>query len=328
MERGATVKAIVVPALGGPENLVLDDLAEPVAGPGELLVDVTAAGVNYVDIYHRRGLYNATLPFVPGREGAGTVSAIGEGVDGFQIGDRVGWADVPGSYAEMHVIPARRAVPIPDGIDSRTVAAVLLQGLTAHYLATDTFPLQQGSKCLIHAGAGGVGLLLTQIAKMLGAEVYTTVGSAEKAELSREAGSDHVIVYTHTDFKDQVEEMAGPKPLDVIYDGVGSDTFLNGLDLLRPRGMMVTFGNASGPPPEIAPLLLSQKGSLFLTRPTMEHYLQTRDELLSRCSDLFSWVQSGEVEVRIGHEYPLADAADAHRALEGRQTTGKVLLLP
>jgi NADPH:quinone reductase len=322
------VKAIVVQALGGPENLVLDDLAEPVAGPGELLVDVTAAGVNYVDIYHRRGLYDATLPFVPGREGAGTVSAVGEGVEGFRIGERVGWADVRGSYAELHVIPAGRAVPIPDELDSRTVAAVLLQGLTAHYLATDTFPLRQGSKCLIHAGAGGVGLLLTQIAKMLGAEVFTTVGSAEKAELSREAGSDHVIVYTQTDFKDQVEEMAGPKPLDVVYDGVGSDTFMNGLDLLRPRGMMVTFGNASGPAPEIAPLLLSQKGSLFLTRPTMEHYLQTRDELLSRCSDLFSWVQSGEVDVRIGHEYPLADAADAHRALEGRQTTGKVLLLP
>jgi NADPH2:quinone reductase len=322
------MKAIVVPALGGPENLVLDDLAEPVAGPGELLVDVTAAGVNYVDIYHRRGLYDATLPFIPGREGAGSVSAVGEGVEGFRIGDRVGWADVRGSYAELHVIPARRAVPIPDDLESRTVAAVLLQGLTAHYLATDTFPLRQGSKCLIHAGAGGVGLLLTQIAKMLGAEVFTTVGSADKAELSREAGSDHVIVYTRTDFKDQVEEMAGPKPLDVVYDGVGSDTFMNGLDLLRPRGMMVTFGNASGPAPEIAPLLLSQKGSLFLTRPTMEHYLQTRDELLSRCSDLFSWVQSGEVEVRIGHEYPLADAADAHRALEGRQTTGKVLLLP
>jgi len=328
MERGATVKAIVVPALGGPENLVLDDLAEPVAGPGELLVDVTAAGVNYVDIYHRRGLYDATLPFIPGREGAGTVSAVGEGVEGFGIGDTVGWADVRGSYAERLVMPARRAVPIPDDLDSRTVAAVLLQGLTAHYLATDTFPLRQGSKCLIHAGAGGVGLLLTQIAKMHGAEVFTTVGSAEKAELSREAGSDHVIVYTQTDFKDGVEEIAGPKPLDVVYDGVGSDTFMSGLDLLRPRGMMVTFGNASGPPPEIAPLLLSQKGSLFLTRPTMEHYLQTRDELLSRCTDLFSWVQSGEVEVRIGHEYPLADAADAHRALEGRQTTGKVLLLP
>ncbi len=322
------MKAIVVPALGGPENLVLDDLAEPVAGPGQLLVEVGAAGVNYVDIYHRRGLYDAALPFIPGMEGAGTVSAVGEGVDGFQTGDRVAWANVRGSYAERHVIPADRAVPIPEGIDSKTVAAVLLQGLTAHYLATDTFPLRKGSKCLIHAGAGGVGHLLTQIAKMRGAEVFTTVGSSEKAELSREAGSNHVIVYSRTDFKDQVEEIAGPNSLDVVYDGVGADTFMDGLDLLRPRGMMVTFGNASGPVPEIAPLLLSQKGSLFLTRPTMADYLQTRDELLSRCNDLFSWIQTGEIEVRIGHEYPLANAADAHRALEGRQTTGKVLLLP
>ena len=322
------MKAIVVPALGGPENLVLDDLPDPVAGPGQLLVDVAAAGVNFVDIYHRRGLYDTTLPFIPGMEGAGIVSAVGEGVKGFQIGDQVGWTDVRGSYAERHVIPADRAVPIPDGLDPKTAAAALLQGLTAHYLATDTFPLGVGHRCLIHAGAGGVGLLLTQIAKMRGAEVFTTVGSADKAELSREAGSDHVIVYEDANFKEAVEEVAGPKALDVVYDGVGAATFLTGLDLLRPRGMMVTFGNASGPVPEIAPLLLSQKGSLFLTRPTMAHYLQTRDELLARCDDLFSWIQSGELGVRIGHEYPLSDAPDAHRALEGRQTTGKVLLLP
>lgn len=322
------MKAIVVPALGGPENLVLDDLPDPTVEPGKLLVDVEAAGVNYVDIYHRRGLYDATLPFIPGQEGAGTVSAVGEGVDGFRIGDKVGWTDVRGSYAERQVIPADRAVPIPDGLDLKTVAAVLLQGLTAHYLTTDTFPLGPGHRCLIHAGAGGVGLLLTQMAKMRGAEVFTTVGSTDKAELSRMAGSDHVIVYEDADFGEAVEGVAGPKALDVVYDGVGADTFMKGLDLLRPRGMMVTFGNASGPVPEIAPLLLSQKGSLFLTRPTMAHYLQTRDELLSRCDDLFSWIQSGELTVRVGHEYPLAEAADAHRALEGRQTTGKVLLLP
>jgi len=322
------MKAIRVPALGGPENLILEELPDPEVGPGKLLIDVTAAGVNYVDTYHRKGLYDTILPFIPGMEGAGIVSAIGEGVDDFHIGDRVGWADTRGSYAERHVIPADRAVPIPDDLDLETVAAVLLQGLTAHYLATDTFPLGVGHRCLIHAGAGGVGLLLTQIAKMRGAEVFTTVGRAEKAYLSREAGSDHVIVYEHADFKEAVEEVAGPRPLDVVYDGVGADTFMNGLDLLRPRGMMVTFGNASGPVPEIAPLLLSQKGSLFLTRPTMAHYLQTRDELLSRCDDLFSWIQSGELVVRIGHEYPLADAAEAHRALEARQTTGKVLLLP
>ena len=326
MERGATVKAIIVPALGGPENLVLDDLAEPVAGPGELLVDVTAAGVTTRHL-PPAGLYDATLPFIPGQEGAGTVAAVGEGVEGYGIGDRVGWTDVRGSYVERHAIPADRAVPIPDGLDSRTVAAVLLQGLTAHYLATDTFPLRPGMKCLIHAGAGGVGLLLTQIAKMLGAEVFTTVGRSDKAELSREAGSDHVIVYTQTDFKDQVEEIAGPKQLDVVYDGVGADTFMSGLDLLRPRGMMVTFGNASGPAPEIAPLLLSQKGSLFLTRPTMAHYLQTRDQLLLVLRPLFLgsiWRGRSAHRPRI----PMANAADAHRALEGRQTTGKVLLLP
>ena len=322
------MKAIVVPALGGPENLVLDDVPDPEVEPGKLLVDVEAAGVNFVDIYHRRGLYDATLPFIPGQEGAGTVSAVGEGVEGFRIGDRVGWTDVRGSYAERHVIPADRAVPIPDGLDLKIVAAVLLQGLTAHYLATDTFPLGPGHKCLIHAGAGGVGLLLTQMAKMRGAEVFTTVGSADKAELSRLAGSDHVIVYADSDFGEAVEGVAGPKALDVVYDGVGAETFMKGLDLLRPRGMMVTFGNASGPAPEIAPLLLSQKGSLFLTRPTMAHYLQTRDELLSRCDDLFSWIKSGELVVRVGHEHPLSEAADAHRALEGRQTTGKVLLLP
>lgn len=328
MEGRATVKAIVVPALGGPENLVLDDLPEPEAGPGDLEVDVAAAGLNYVDIYHRSGLYDITLPFIPGVEGAGTVSAVGEGVEGFHVGDQVGWADVRGSYAERHVIPAKRAVPIPDGLDPKTVAAVLLQGLTAQYLATDTFRLHEGHRCLIHAGAGGVGLLLTQIAKLRGAEVFTTVGSADKAELSREAGADHVIVYTQTDFQLAVEEWAGSKPLDVVYDGVGAATFMKGLDLLRPRGMMVTFGNASGPVPEIAPLLLSQKGSLFLTRPSMAHYLQTTEELLLRSEDIFAWIRSGELEVHIGREFPLADAADAHRALEGRQTTGKVLLLP
>ena len=322
------MKAITIAALGGPENLVLDDLPEPEAGPGDLLVEVAAAGVNYVDVYHRSGLYDITLPFIPGVEGAGTVIAVGEGVRGFRVGDRVGWADARGSYAERHVIPANRAVPVPDGLDLETVAAALLQGLTAQYLATDTFPLHEGHRCLIHAGAGGVGLLLTQIAKLRGAEVFTTVGSADKAELSRRAGADHVIVYTEVDFKNAVEESAGPKPLDVVYDGVGADTFMKGLDLLRPRGMMVTFGNASGPVPEIAPLLLSQKGSLFLTRPSMGHYLLTNEELLSRSGDVFAWIQSGELEVRIGREFPLADAANAHRALEGRQNTGKVLLLP
>lgn len=323
------MKAIVVEELGGAEKLIPKEVPGPdTPGPGELLVDVAAAGVNFVDVYHRRGLYDMALPFTPGMEGAGTVVAVGAGVDGIEPGDRVGWANVLGSYAERHLVQADRAVRVPDGVELRLAAAVLLQGLTAHYLATDTWPLQPGDRCLIHAGAGGVGLLLTQIAKRRGAEVFTTVGTADKARLSREAGADHVIVYTEEDFQTTIEEVAGPKPLDVVYDGVGADTFMKGLDLLRPRGLMATFGNASGPVPEISPLLLSQKGSLFLTRPTMAHYLLTRDELLGRSADLFSWMEAGELDVRVGQELPLDRAADAHRALEARETTGKVLLIP
>ncbi len=323
------MRAIIVEELGGAEKLIPKELPDPDSpGPGELLVEVAAAGVNFVDVYHRTGLYDMALPFTPGLEGAGTVVAVGEGVDGIAPGDRVGWVNVLGSYAERHLVQADRAVPLPDAVELRLAAAALLQGLTAHYLATDTWPLQPGDRCLIHAGAGGVGLLLTQIAKRLGAEVFTTVGTAEKARLSREAGADHVIVYTEVDFQTAIEEIAGPNALDVIYDGVGADTFMKGMDLLRPRGLMATFGNASGPVPAISPLLLSQKGSLFLTRPTMAHYILTRQELLGRCADLFSWIETGDLDVRVGQELPLDRAADAHRALEGRQTTGKVLLIP
>jgi NADPH2:quinone reductase len=322
------MRAIVIPEPGGPEQLILTDVPDPVAGPDDLLVDVEAAGLNFIDVYHRSGLYNLEVPFTPGLEGAGIVVATGARVSEFETGDRVGWTNVLGSYAERHVVPADRAIPIPDGVEAGTVAAVLLQGLTAHYLATDTFRLAPGDKCLIHAGAGGVGLLLTQIAKLRGAQVFTTVGTTEKARLSQDAGSDHVIVYTDTDFREAIELIAGPKPLDVVYDGVGADTFMESLDLLRPRGLMVTFGNASGPVPEISPLILAQKGSLFLTRPTMAHYLQTREELLSRCVDLFTWIREGDLDVRIDAEFPLAEASAAHRALEGRQTTGKVLIRP
>ncbi|HEU4917361.1 MAG TPA: quinone oxidoreductase [Acidimicrobiia bacterium] len=323
------MRAIIVEELGGAEKLIPKELPDPDGpGPGELLVEVAAAGVNFVDVYHRTGLYDMALPFTPGLEGAGTVVAVGEGVDGISAGDRVGWVNVLGSYAERHLVQAGRAVPLPDAVELRLAAAALLQGLTAHYLATDTWPLQPGDRCLIHAGAGGVGLLLTQIAKRLGAEVFTTVGTADKARLSREAGADHVIVYTEVDFQTAIEEIAGPNALDVIYDGVGADTFMKGMDLLRPRGLMATFGNASGPVPEISPLLLSQKGSLFLTRPTMAHYILTREELLGRCADLFSWMEAGDLDVRVGQELPLDRAADAHRALEGRQTAGKVLLIP
>lgn len=322
------MKAIVVHEAGGPDNLVLEQVPDPTPGPDDLLVEVESAGLNFIDTYHRGGLYPLDFPFTPGVEGAGTVAALGDDVSGFSVGERVAWVSVLGTYAGRHVVPAEEAVSIPDDLETDIAAAVLLQGITAHYLATDTFTLTKGDNCLIHAGAGGVGLLLTQIARMNDAYIITTVGSREKAELSRAAGADEVIVYTETDFKDAVEDLVGPNEIDVVYDGVGAATFDRGIDLLRPRGMMVTFGNASGPVPEIAPLTLAQKGSIFLTRPTMAHYMRTRRELLERANDLFDWITAGSLDVRIGAEYPLERAADAHRALEGRQTTGKVLLHP
>jgi NADPH2:quinone reductase len=322
------VRAIVVSKVGGAEELVYSEVADPRSGPDDLVVEVEAAGVNFIDIYHRSGLYDLELPMIPGLEGAGVVLAVGSNVDDFDVGDRVGWADAKASYAGRIALPAGRAVPLPEGVDSKTAAAVLLQGLTAHFLASDTFPLSAGDRCLIHAGAGGVGLLLTHVAKLRDAEVFTTVGSQEKAELSRAAGADHVIVYTDTDFKTAVEAIAGQNAMDVVYDGVGAATFEQGLDLIRPRGMMVTFGNASGPPPDISPLILAAKGSLYLTRPTMGHYVGDRAELLRRASDLFRWIGDDRLRVRIGAEFPLADAADAHRALESRSSTGKVILLP
>ncbi len=322
------MRAIFVRRHGGPEVLSFEESADPEPGPDELLISVEAAGVNFIDIYHRRGFYEVALPMIPGMEGAGTVLAVGPGVTEFSAGDRVGWAEMLGSYANRQVIPASRAVLLPESIDSTTAAAVLLQGLTAHFLANDTFPLSSGDRCLIHAGAGGVGLLLTQIAKAKGAEIFTTVGSAEKAELSRAAGSDHVIVHDAADFKEAVEAIAGPNAIDVVYDGVGAATFSRGLDLLRPRGTMVAFGNASGPPPDISPLILAAKGSIYLTRPTMRHYLATRAELLRRATDLFSLIEQGGLEVRIGAEFGLSQAGDAQRALEGRSTTGKIILDP
>lgn len=322
------MKAIVIEEAGGPEVLQLADIEPPTPGEGEVLIDVAAAGLNFIDTYHRGGLYPMDFPFTPGVEGAGVVAASGSGVDGIEVGYRVAWSGVIGSYAAQTVVPADSAVPVPETVELETAAAVLLQGLTAHYLATDTFPLDESHKCLIHAGAGGVGLLLTQIAAMKGARVITTVGTEEKAELSKRAGADEVIVYTQTDFKDAVEQLVGERSLDVVFDGVGAATFDKSIDLLRPRGMMVTFGNASGPVPEISPLMLSQKGSLFLTRPTLAHYVQTREELLGRAKDLFDWIAAGDLDVRIDARYALEDAADAHRALETRRTTGKVLIIP
>lgn len=322
------MRAIVIRESGGPEKLLLENVEEPQAGEGELLVSVTAAGLNFIDTYQRRGLYPIDMPFTPGLEGAGTVVDVGADAGGFSPGDQVGWTDVIGSYAELIRLPVSRAIAVPSNVPEKVVAAVLLQGLTAHYLVTDTYPLSEGDRCLIHAGAGGVGLLLTQMAKAKGAEVITTVGSANKEEASRAAGSDMVINYSDQDFKEAVEERYGPNSLHVVYDGVGAATFERGLDLLRLRGMMVTFGSASGPAPDIAPLTLAQKGSLFLTRPTLFHHVAGPGELQTRADDVLSQADSGSLTVLIGAEYPLEKAADAHRALEGRETMGKVLILP
>jgi len=322
------MKAIVIETTGGPEQLSYRDVPDPEPEDGQVVVAIAAAGLNFIDTYHRSGLYPMDFPLIPGLEGAGSVIAVGNGVDGIAEGDTVAWAQSMGSYAEKKAIAADSVVSVPDSVDAKVAAAALLQGLTAHYLATDTFPLQPGDRCLIHAGAGGVGLLLTQIAVMRGAHVITTVGSDDKVSLSRDAGASEVINYNDRDFQKAIEDLFGPHAIDVVFDGVGGATFDKGLDVLRPRGMMVTFGNSSGPVPPVAPLTLTQKGSIFLTRPTMAHYLRTKEEASSRAADLFGWITDGKLDVRICDEFVLEDAANAHRALEGRQTTGKVVLIP
>ncbi len=322
------MRAIRVKAVGGPEALEWSTTETPTPEADQVLVRIEAAGVNFIDTYQRSGLYPMDLPFTPGVEGAGTITELGSEVAGLEVGTRVAWSGPVGSYAETAALPAGRLIELPDAIDSETAAAVMLQGMTAHYLALDTHPLQSGDLCLIHAGAGGVGLLLIQIAKMRGATVFATVGTEEKAEIAGEAGADHVVVYTRDDFGRAVVGIAGPRPLHVVYDGVGADTFEAGLGLLRPRGMMVTFGNASGPAPEVSPLLLMRSGSLFLTRPTLVDYVAERAELERRAGDLFGWIQEGSLQVRVGATFALENAAEAHRALEGRRTTGKVLLVP
>jgi NADPH2:quinone reductase len=321
------MRAVQASEAGTADVLELVERSDPRPQPGSLVVDVAAAGVNFVDTYQRGGLYPMAFPFTLGVEGAGTVESVGDGVVDFAAGDRVAWSGVLGSYAEKHLVPASAAVRVPVGVELDVAAAVMLQGMTAHYLTHDTFPLAAGQRCLVHAGAGGMGLLLIQIAKHLGAEVFTTVGNADKGDLARAAGADHVIEYRDYDFAAAVEAIAGPKPLDVVYDGVGRAVFDASLGLLRRRGMMVTFGNASGAVEPMAPLRLMQ-GSLFLTRPTLGDYTAERAELERRASDLFGWIAEGWLGVRIGHRLPLAEAAEAHRLLEGRQTTGKVLLLP
>lgn len=320
--------AIQIDKQGGPGVMEWRELPDPKPGPGDLLVEVAAAGLNYIDTYHRSGLYQVPLPYVLGLEGAGTVTDVGSDVTGCAVGDRVAWASTAGSYAEQVVVPARGVMKVPSDISFDVAAAIPLQGMTAHYLTKDAYKLQAGEKVLVHAGAGGTGLMLIQIGKLIGAEVFTTVGSDEKAELAKGAGADHVILYRQVDFAESIEAIAGTRPLDVVYDGVGKSVFKQSLGLLRQRGMMVTFGNASGPVDPISPLELSANGSLYLTRPTLFHYTTSPGEIQRRADDLFKWIAEGKLHVRVGAKYDLEDAADAHRALEARETTGKVLLVP
>jgi NADPH:quinone reductase len=320
--------AIRIHETGGPEKLRVDNIPVPEPGAGEVRIRVEAAGVNFLDIYLRTGLYPAQLPHTVGAEVAGVVTAVGAGVTEFSIGDRVTTARPTGGYAEETLAPAAFTVRVPAGVTSQLAAAVLLQGLTAHYLACDTFSLKPGDTALVHAGAGGVGLLLTQIAKKRGARVIATVGSEAKVALAREAGADAVCVTAKEKFAEAARAFTGGRGVDVAYDSVGKDTFDGTLASLRPRGMFVSFGNASGPVPPFSPLILSQKGSLFFTRPTLGHYTATTAELRGRAEELFGWVAAGWLKVRIGATFPLVFAADAHRALEGRGTTGKLLLLP
>ena len=324
------MNAIRIDRLGGPEVLQLADVAKPAPAAGEALVRHTASGVNFIDTYLRTGLYKRDLPFIVGAEGAGVVEAVGDGVTGVQAGDRVVYAQSPnlGGYAEYNAVPARLLVPIPDGIDDRDAAAVMLQGMTAHYLANDTFPLRAGHVALVHAAAGGVGALLVQLAKAKGATVIATAGTPEKAQLARDAGADHVIEYAKSDFAEAARALVGEHAVDVAYDSVGKDTWERSLSLLRPRGMLVVYGNSSGPVPPVEPQKLAAAGSVFFTRPTLVNYISQREELLKRSSDLFEAMTSGKLKVRIGASYPLADAAQAHRDLESRKTVGKLLLLP
>lgn len=319
--------SIRVEAPGAADALQAVEMPMPIASPGEAVVRVEVAGVNFIDVYKRSGQYRMPVPFTAGEEGAGVVEALGDGVTEVMVGDRVAWAGVAGSYAEYAAVPVSQLVPLPEGVTTRQGAALMLQGMTAHYLATSTFPLTDGDRCLIHAAAGGVGLLLVQIARHRGAMVIGTAGSDGKARLAQEAGADHMIVYTSEDFVAATRRLTAGAGVHVIYDSVGATTFLKGLDLLVPRGMMVLYGQSSGAVDPIDPQLLNRKGSIYLTRPNRNHYVATREELLMRAAELFAWVESGTLNVRIGAEFPLAQAGDAHRALESRQTTGKVLLV-
>ena len=323
------MKAIRVNEHGGPEVLSYEDVPTPEPGPGEARVRLAAAGVNFIDCYQRTGLYPMETPFTLGQEGAGEVDAVGEGVEDLSVGDYVAFADVVGAYAEYVVAPVERLVPFNVTlVEARVAAAVMLQGMTAHYLTHSTFPLQEGHTALVHASAGGVGLLLCQMAKMRGATVIGTAGSEEKARLAKDAGADEVIVYTEQDFVEETRRITGGEGVHVVYDGVGQATFEGGLDSLRPRGYMVLFGASSGPVPPLDLQILNQKGGLFVTRPSLAHYTATREELMWRAESILSWVGNNSLDVRIGGTYSLSEAAQAHRDLEGRKTTGKLILIP
>jgi NADPH2:quinone reductase len=321
------MRATQVKKTGGPEVLELADIPKPHPQPGEVLVRVAASGVNFIDTYFREGRYPADLPFIPGQEAAGVVEKLGDAVTGFAVGDHVAWNGTRGTYAEYACAPAKDLLHVPPGMSLEDAAAVLLQGLTAHYLVHDTYKIQRGDTILAHAGAGGVGLLLTQMAKMLGASVITTVSTEQKAELSREAGADHVVLYTRENFAGAVKRIA-PEGLPVVYDSVGKTTFEDSLKCLRPRGLMALYGGSSGAVPPFDLLRLSTMGSLYVTRPTLKDYVQTRAELERRATDVFGWVAEGKLKVRIGHKHRLAEAQQAHIDLQARKTTGKVLLIP
>src|SRR5579863_683474 len=322
------MKAIQIQSTGGPEVLQLVDQPIPQPGPGQVLIRIEATGVNFIEVYFRKGVYKASFPMIPGSEAAGTVEELGPGVNGFKAGDAVASTSVIGSYAEYALVPAAQLVKVPEGLSLECASAILLQGMTAHYLAYSTYPLKKDDTALVHAGAGGVGLLLTQIAVRIGARVITTVSTKEKAALSLGAGASDVILYNEQDFEAEVKRLTGGKGVDVVYDGVGKSTFDGSLNCLHPRGMMVLFGASSGPVPPFDPSLLNSKGSLYLTRPTLWHYIATRAELDWRAGEVLGWVANGELKIRTEHTYPLADAARAQIDLEERKTTGKILLVP
>jgi NADPH2:quinone reductase len=322
------MKAVRIHAPGGPEALRYEDVPEPTPKDGEAVVTIDAAGLNYIDVYYRTGMYKAELPITLGLEGGGTVTAVGPNVSEVKVGDKVAYTGVPGAYAQHAAVPAARLVVLPAGLSPRQGAAAMLQGMTAHYLASTTYPLKAGDTCLVHAAAGGVGLLLCQMAKMRGARVIGTVSTEDKAKLAREAGADEVILYTKQDFEAEVKRITGGKGLQVVYDSVGKTTFDKGFNCLAPRGMMALYGQSSGPVGTFDPSILGAKGSLFLTRPSLVAYTATRQELVQRASDVLGWIRDGKLKLRTEFEFPLKDAAEAHRALEGRRTTGKVLLIP